>query len=474
MNKVILILYIIPGITCFSQWEQDMQLTNYPLQSYTQNVAVSGNIIHVVWAKSQGVFLEIFYKKTSDFGIIWSPDIRLAFISGTCETPKITVSGNIVHVVWIDHRNGNRQIYYMRSTNSGDNWSDAVRLINTNYDSDDPQLKCNGSNIHLIWTDVRDGNAEIYYKNSSNSGMNWGNDERLTNNSFNSIEPSLEINLSDVHVVWKDYRDGNGEIYYKSSQNSGLNWSADKRLTYNSEISGQPAISVSSAIVHIVWTDAREIYRKIFYKKSIDGGISWGSDILLSSNINQIAITPDIIVSGNMIHVVWGDTRNLNYDIYYKQSTDIGNNWTTDYRLTADIDDSHSPNVIFSGNNLFVFWYDNRTGHFEIFYKKNPIGNTIGINNISADIPEVFNLEQNFPNPFNPSTKIKFHIPISGLISLEVFDLLGRNVSTLVDENLKPGVYEVDWDASSFPSGVYYYKLRSVEFSITKKLILIK
>ncbi len=461
-------------MSSFSQWEQDIQLTNYPLQSYTQNVAADSIFIHVVWAKSEGNFLEIFYKKTSDNGLTWSPDIRLAFIPGTCETPKITVSGNIVHVVWIDHRNGNKQIYYMRSIDSGDNWSDAVRLINTTYDSEDPQLKCTGTNIHLIWTDVRDGNAEIYYKKSSNSGINWGNDERLTNNSFNSIEPSLGINLSDIHIVWKDYRDGNAEIYYKSSQNSGQNWSSDIRLTSNSALSGLPEISVSGANIHIVWFDAREIYYKIFYKKSSDGGLSWGSDFLLSSNINQNAFTPDLIVSGNMCHVVWSDTRDNNYDIYYKQSSDIGSNWSADYRLTTDIDDSYSPNVIFSGTNLFVFWYDNRTGHFEIFYNKNPTGNPIGINNISSDIPYEFMLEQNFPNPFNPMTKIKFHIPEPGNVSMEIYDALGRNVSTLVNENLTPGIYEIEWNAVNQSSGIYFYKIVTSEFSEVKKMVLIK
>lgn len=461
-------------MSSFSQWEQDIQLTNYSLQSYTQSAVSYGSFVHVVWAKSEGNYLEIFYKKTSDYGLTWSSDLRLAYISGTSETPKIAVSGNIVHVVWIDHRNGKKQIYYKRSVDSGNSWSESIRLINTVFDTEDPQLKCTGSNIHLVWTDVRDGNAEIYYKKSSNDGLNWSNDERLTNNSFNSIEPSLDINLSEIHVVWKDYRDGNGEIYYKSSQNSGLNWSSDKRLTFNSALSGLPAISVSGVNIHIVWLDARETYYKIFYKRSTDDGLSWGSDILLSGNINQNAYSPDIIVSGNICHVVWSDTRDNNYDIYYKNSTDIGSNWSIDYSLTTDIDDSYSPNVIFSGSKLFVFWFDNRTGHFEIFYKRNPIGNPIGINLINSNIPTNFIIEQNYPNPFNPVTKIKFQNPKSGFVNLDVYDILGRNIDVLVNENLNAGVYEVEWNAVSQPSGIYFYKITTSELSEVKKMVLIK
>lgn len=87
-----------------------------------------------------------------------------------------------------------------------------------------------------------------------------------------------------------------------------------------------------------------------------------------------------------------------------------------------------------------------------------------GNNYVSSNYPLEFNLSQNYPNPFNPQTKIKFDIPanVKGLTSnvkLVVYDLLGREVATLVNEELKPGTYEADWDASNFSSGVYFYKI---------------
>lgn len=110
------------------------------------------------------------------------------------------------------------------------------------------------------------------------------------------------------------------------------------------------------------------------------------------------------------------------------------------------------------------------------------IGNhsAIGIIPINAEIPKEFSLSQNYPNPFNPTTKIRFQIPLLRGVSagrgvlLVVYDMLGREVITLVNENLKPGTYEVNWDAGSLPSGTYFYRLVTEKVTITKKMILVK
>ncbi len=104
----------------------------------------------------------------------------------------------------------------------------------------------------------------------------------------------------------------------------------------------------------------------------------------------------------------------------------------------------------------------------------------VGISQIGTEIPEDYSLSQNYPNPFNPVTKIKFNIPQNETThrvvstSLIVYDALGRVIAVLVNQQLQPGTYEADWDASAFPSGVYYYKLESGDFTETKKMVLIK
>ena len=87
--------------------------------------------------------------------------------------------------------------------------------------------------------------------------------------------------------------------------------------------------------------------------------------------------------------------------------------------------------------------------------------NPIGIQNISNEIPKSYSLSQNYPNPFNPVTNIKFQIPNAGFVKLSVYDMLGREVETLVNENLNAGTYNADWNAANYSSGVYFYRIES-------------
>jgi hypothetical protein len=90
------------------------------------------------------------------------------------------------------------------------------------------------------------------------------------------------------------------------------------------------------------------------------------------------------------------------------------------------------------------------------------------------EIPDKFSLSQNYPNPFNPTTKIDYAIPKNGFVTLKIYDVLGREVKTLVNENKTPGNYSIDFNGSEFSSGVYFYKLESKGFSDVKRMILIK
>src|SRR5262249_5770128 len=88
--------------------------------------------------------------------------------------------------------------------------------------------------------------------------------------------------------------------------------------------------------------------------------------------------------------------------------------------------------------------------------------------------PQSFNLSQNYPNPFNPTTAITYQLSAVSQVSLRVFDILGQEVATLVNEQKQPGTYSVAWDASDVSSGVYLYRLQTGNFTETKKLVLLK
>jgi phosphatidylserine/phosphatidylglycerophosphate/cardiolipin synthase-like enzyme len=96
------------------------------------------------------------------------------------------------------------------------------------------------------------------------------------------------------------------------------------------------------------------------------------------------------------------------------------------------------------------------------------------VKEINSDIPRTFSLQQNYPNPFNPTTTIQFHLAEQSLARLTIYDVLGRELTTLVHEQMPPGTYTVQWNASTFASGVYFYRLESGSFVQTKKLILQK
>ncbi|MCI0450428.1 MAG: ASPIC/UnbV domain-containing protein, partial [Chlorobi bacterium] len=98
----------------------------------------------------------------------------------------------------------------------------------------------------------------------------------------------------------------------------------------------------------------------------------------------------------------------------------------------------------------------------------------IGIIPIGTEVPDSYNLYQNYPNPFNPGTKIKFSVPNYGKVTLQVFDVLGNEISVLVNENVKAGNYEIDFNASGLSSGIYFYKLSAGNFVETKKMMLVK
>ncbi len=130
-------------------------------------------------------------------------------------------------------------------------------------------------------------------------------------------------------------------------------------------------------------------------------------------------------------------------------------------------------------NNVYFWRVNARNGmgtgpYSSIFFFST---NATGIVNISTEVPERYGLYNNYPNPFNPTTKIKFDIPSSGLnsnVNLVVFDASGRLVSTLVNSQLNPGSYEFEFTATNLTSGVYFYRLTTDNFVDTKKMILVK
>jgi hypothetical protein len=97
----------------------------------------------------------------------------------------------------------------------------------------------------------------------------------------------------------------------------------------------------------------------------------------------------------------------------------------------------------------------------------------LGVSN-SNEVPNSYSLAQNYPNPFNPVTHIKFSIAREGTVTLKVFDVLGNEVSVIANGFMKAGIYNAEFDASAFSSGVYFYSLKAGDFTSTKKMLIVK
>ena len=106
--------------------------------------------------------------------------------------------------------------------------------------------------------------------------------------------------------------------------------------------------------------------------------------------------------------------------------------------------------------------------------KWNPGPASVGDHSLQRGIPGTPHLNQNYPNPFNPTTVIRYEISVTSFVTLEMYNVLGQEVATLVNELKQPGRYEARWNAEKLSSGVYFYRLQAGEYAETKKLILLK
>jgi hypothetical protein len=201
--------------------------------------------------------------------------------------------------------------------------------------------------------------------------------------------------------------------------------------------------------------------------------VNWSPEARLTNAPNTSRL-PDVFVSGAYVHLVWNDARSGDYEIYHKLSSNGGFNWGSDTRLTISAGLSEMPSVGAGDSKVHVVWTDERDGRTEIYYKRNPTGNPVGITSNNSEIPDKFSLGQNYPNPFNPVTNIEFAVPRSSFVKLTVYDITGREASALVNQQLQAGTYIVDFDASGLSSGAYFYRIESEDYAEVKKMLMIK
>ena len=456
----------------YTVWEPDLRLTIDDGVSTTGmnnalNIASGpSDNVHVVWMDNRDIspYSEIYYKRSTDGGVVWSTDTRLTNDPAWSAHPGIAITASKVHVVWMDSRNGAMNIYYKYSSDQGINWSSDICLsYHPDLSKEFPSIAATGNVVHVVWEEQLMGNMEIFYKRSADGGISWSEGTYLTSAPDSSTHASVCVSGSLVSVVWYDYRDGgNPEIYYKRSTNGGINWSADTRLTNNTHYSYCPSVSSSGNNVHVVWHDDRNGISDIYYKRSTNGGSNWSADTRLTFFPSNESAIPSVAASGDNIHLVWYDTRDGNLEIYYKRSTDSGLHWETDTRLTDAPDSSACASVSFGGTRVHVVWTDLRDGNYEIYYKRNPTGNTgVGIEE-GEGLPFTAILHPPLPNPFSSSLSITYSLPKPSQVELSVYDLAGRLIDTLANGPVSTGEHTTVWNPDpSLSIGCYLIVLNA-------------
>ena len=183
-----------------------------------------------------------------------------------------------------------------------------------------------------------------------------------------------------------------------------------------------------------------------------DGGVTWQSKSVPLESVSKIKM-----FSENEIWILGANGLVI-------KSQDKGDNW--DY--LEKVIDNTLRDIIKYSDNIYYIIGDNGT----IIKYENGI--SFVISNNESKIYENFYLDQNYPNPFNPSTIITYSIPQNEFVTLKVYDILGKEISTLVNENKSAGKYSVEFKASNLPSGTYIYKLTTGNYSVSKKMSFVK
>jgi hypothetical protein len=196
---------------------------------------------------------------------------------------------------------------------------------------------------------------------------------------------------------------------------------------------------------------------------------------------NALAVDPsgNVYVTG-MSEGVYGGTgaRVANKDFAtVKYNSNGVEQWTARYSGPAYAYDEPKAIAVDATGNVFVAGWslgEYGAGYWSLYTTVKYVQSPVGVAESDGREPQRFELLQNYPNPFNPSTKIRYAITRPGRVTLQVFNLQGQEVATLVNENKAAGEHEIQWHPAGLPSGIYLYRVQAGEFVDTKKLVLMK
>jgi photosystem II stability/assembly factor-like uncharacterized protein len=477
-----------------SIWNYDGKIRTYVKtilkDKIINSIAVNGKNI-VVGAYYDGVYL------STDSGENWT-QVNNGLISKNIVNSLIYNGANILA--------GTEDVGVFLSTNNGNNWTKSSSGIpNTCIQT----FAANGTNLYTgaCYFDGASGGS-VYF--STDSGDSW--------TEINNGLP-MDQNINALAVNDSILFAGLGNGIYRSSDN-GSNWTLvlnNKGTVYSFLFDGLNLFSATAggvflstdngvnwtginngltdkdvrALAHIGTNLFADTYNSGIFRSTNNGTYWTTSNIgqpsmttclvvngsnLFASNVSNVFLSTDNGVSWTQknngftsypeIHALAVNNSNIfagtDHGLY--RSANNGDIWTKVDDGLRGLKYTHALNI----NNSYLY-----AGTIGYGVWKRPLSEITSVNKNKSFRPFDITLSQNYPNPFNPITNISFSVTSETFVSLKIYDILGREVSTLVSEKLPAGTYSRQWNASDFPSGVYFYRLQG-NFTETKKLTVLK
>jgi len=344
-----------------------------------------------------------------------------------------------------------------KSIDNGNNWT----LIN------------NGMNVGFIWSFVKNG-SYIFAATENGVYRYDGNNWTLTSLNGKDVH-TLTVHGSVIFAgtwgygIFKSTDNGNTWL----PENSGLGYflTVQSLTVYNGEIfAGTIGGGLYKSTDGSTWTKVTCDYQLIWSLGSTDNAIFAGTygDGLYRSTDGGSTFTKLVSIPVSFIYSIVTDASgnifvsSLTNGVFV--SSDNGDTWTA---LGMNGFGVSTLMVNPSTSDVYVGTKEGAV------YKMNGLNGATAVDNVN-EIPTEFKLAQNYPNPFNPSTTIEFAVPAAGSFNVKVYDVIGREVATLMDKDVNAGNYKVTFDASRLASGIYIYRLVGNNVNITKKMMLIK
>jgi hypothetical protein len=354
-----------------------------------------------------------------------------------------------------------------------------------------PVLACGDSNrVWIVYPKENEvlSTTNLYVARYNALTRVMGPEQLLVTGATQATSPSIAATRDGVvHLVWSDNRNVRTQIWTKRFV-PGSGWTPDEQLVFSPQVSTSANLTASySGRLHLVWRDTRDGNSEVYYKEYLPGT---GWDPVDTRLTTQAATQWEAQVDADPmdnLYIVWSDQRNgsSNQDIFYRER--MGGVWQPEMSLVGAGTDTTNqpqqfPGITHDGTGkAYVTWTDWRlpasTGrNKDVFYKEG-IGVVTSVEVTSA--PAFSQRLKNYPNPFNPLTRISFRMERDAQVSLRVYDVQGRLVRTLVDDYLAAGPRVVEWDGADdrglpAASGTYYLRLQGGGTYVSRTVNLLK